>query len=158
MGHDRIEWPQGTQVAKCPQGMHAKPFSASKQITQGLANTGSFAEFGFAAAEVADFDCFLSSSLLVVAEGEIDPIEDVVSFVPVCDDVVVSISVVLPAVLGCGGGMFVAAVAAAGCSRARASKRTNNNIYSSEKCGYHPSYLLVPCWHCLVSLLFFYLV
>ena len=35
-GHVRREWPHGTQLMKCPQGMQATCFSSVKQRTQGF--------------------------------------------------------------------------------------------------------------------------
>ena len=50
--------------------------------------------------------------------------EDADSFVPDADDVLVSISVILPGALGCGGGILSATGGAAGCCfRARASAK-----------------------------------
>ncbi len=66
MGHECREWPHGTHVAKWPHGMQANRFSSIKQRTHGLDG---------------DESCDWFWLLLV---------EDVVSFVSDCDDVVTS--------------------------------------------------------------------
>ena len=95
IGHDRNEWPQGTQVAKWPQGIHANLFSSVKHNTHGF--DGASVDWSWSEFPVAVLTGFESVWLLTIGFNEVSVWDDVDSLVDDCDDVVISMSAVLAA-------------------------------------------------------------
>jgi hypothetical protein len=93
IGHDRSEWPQGTQVAKWPQGIQASRFSSVKHKTQGFNGNDSFVWFCKVVSIKDDLRFFVCLSPAVDAGVS-------VSFGIDSDDVDISTSVLLEGFIG----------------------------------------------------------